>query len=108
MPSLLVIKFMAVFCVHAVLEHQEQKLDLPASSQLSSSRPGQVVWSVRKGGIDRPSQHKSHPAGSLSFSQPRGPSCAVISLFFGLIGHPKEENYRAGRAESTIEKYTSS
>ncbi len=39
-------------------------------SQLSSSRLGQAVRSVREGGMDRPSQHKSHPAGSLSSSQP--------------------------------------
>jgi hypothetical protein len=36
------------------------------SFQLSSSRPGQAVQSAREGGMDRPSQHKSHPAGSLS------------------------------------------
>jgi hypothetical protein len=36
--------------------------------------------------MDRPSQHKSHLAGSLSFSQPGGPPCWVISLAFGLIG----------------------
>jgi hypothetical protein len=57
------------------------------SSQLSSSRPGQAVRSVREGGMDRPSQHKSHPAGSLSSSQPGGPPCWVISLAFGLIGN---------------------
>ncbi len=56
------------------------------SSQLSSSRPGKAVRSVREGGMDRPSQHKSHPAGSLSSSQPGGPPCWVISLAFGLIG----------------------
>jgi hypothetical protein len=31
------------------------------------------------------SQYKSHPAGSLSSSQPEGPPCWVISLAFGLI-----------------------
>jgi hypothetical protein len=57
------------------------------SSQLSSSRPGQAVRSVREGGMDRPSHHKSHPAGSLSSSQPGGPPCWVISLAFGLTGN---------------------
>jgi hypothetical protein len=73
-------------------------------SQLSSSRQGQVVRSVREGGMDRPSQHRSHPAGSLSFSQPSGPSCAVISLAFGLIGHPKEENDREKIIEGAVQK----
>jgi hypothetical protein len=54
------------------------------SLQLSSSRPGQAVRSVRDGGIDRPSKHKSHPAGSLSSSQPGGLPCWVISLAFNL------------------------
>jgi hypothetical protein len=40
------------------------------SLQLSSSRPGQAVRSVREGGMDRLSQHKSHLAGLLSSSQP--------------------------------------
>jgi hypothetical protein len=53
-------------------------------SQLSSSRLGQAVRSIREGGMDPPSQHKSHPAGSLSSSQPGGLPCWVISLAFGL------------------------
>jgi hypothetical protein len=56
------------------------------SSQLSNSRPGQAVRSVKEGGMDRPSQYKSHPAGSLSSSQLGGPPCRVICLAFGLIG----------------------
>jgi hypothetical protein len=52
------------------------------SSQLSSPRPGQAVRSV----IDCPSRTKSHPAGSLSSSQPSGPPCWASPLAFGLIG----------------------
>ncbi len=51
------------------------------SSQLSSSRPGQAVQSVRVGGKDRPSRIKSHLAGSLSSS---GPPCWTSPLAFGL------------------------
>jgi hypothetical protein len=47
------------------------------SSQLSSSRPGQVVRPVRESGMGRPSQHNSHPGR---------PPCWVITLAFGLIG----------------------
>jgi hypothetical protein len=50
-----------------------------------SPRPGQMVWSVRAGGMDRSSRTKSHPAGSLSSSQPGGPPCWASSLDFGLI-----------------------
>jgi hypothetical protein len=46
-----------VFCVHIVID------------------PGQVVWSDMAGGMDRPSRRESHPAGSLSSSQPGGPPC---------------------------------
>ncbi len=46
-----------VFCVHLIIDHP---------------RPGQVVFSVRTGGMDRPSRTKSHPAESLSSSQPAG------------------------------------
>jgi hypothetical protein len=42
--------------------------------------PEQVVWSVRAGGMDRPSRKKSHPAGSLSSSQPGGPPNWVSPL----------------------------
>ncbi len=68
------------FCVHSVLEHQQQQLDLQEARQLSNSRPGHAVRSVREGSMDRPPQHKSHPARSLSSSQPGGPPCWVISL----------------------------
>jgi hypothetical protein len=44
-------------------------------SNASCPRPGQVVWSVKAGGMDRPSRTKSHPNGSLSSSQPCGPPC---------------------------------
>jgi hypothetical protein len=41
---------------------------------------------VRQGRrMDRPSQHKSYPAGLLSSGQAGGPKCWVISLAFGLI-----------------------
>jgi hypothetical protein len=53
------------------------------SSPLSSSRPGQAVWSLRENGMDPP----SHTAGSLSSSQPGGSPCWVSSLVFGLIGY---------------------
>jgi hypothetical protein len=51
-------------------------------SNRSAPDPGYVVWSVRAGGMDRP----SHPAGSLSSSQPGRPPCWASSLAFGLIG----------------------
>ncbi len=54
--------------------------------QLSSSRPGQMVWSVRAGDMDYPARTKPQPAGSLSCSQPGGPSCWASPLAFGLIG----------------------
>jgi hypothetical protein len=66
------------------------------SSQLRSSSASDIYaqskefytvrQGMREGGMDRPSQHKSHPAGSLSFSQTGGPPCWVISLAFGVIG----------------------
>ncbi len=49
-------QLMTVFCVH---------------SQIDQPRSGQVVWSVKAGGMNRPSHTKSHPAGSLSSSQPK-------------------------------------
>jgi hypothetical protein len=51
-----------------------------------SNRSAQVVWFVWAGGMDRPSRTKSHPAGSLSSSQPDGPPCRASPLAFGLIG----------------------
>jgi hypothetical protein len=62
---------MAVFCVRLVID-QHQTAE-------------QVVWSVRAGGMDRPSRTKLHPAGSLSSSQPGGPPCWASPLAFGLI-----------------------
>jgi hypothetical protein len=75
-------KLLTVFCLHSVLEHQQQQLDL---QETRSSRPGQAVRFTREGGMDRPSQHKSQPAGSLSSSQPDGPPCWVISLAFASL-----------------------
>jgi hypothetical protein len=67
---------MTVFCVHLVI------------NQLSP-RPVQEVWSVRAGGMDCPSRTKSHPAGSLFFSQPGGPPCWAGPQAFSLIAsHP--------------------
>jgi hypothetical protein len=43
-------------------------------------------WSAMAGGMDRPSRTKSHPAGSLSSSQPGGSPCWAGPLAFGLIG----------------------
>jgi hypothetical protein len=48
-----------------------------------NSATEQVVRSVRESSMDRPSQLKSHPAGSLSSSQPGGTLCWVISLAVG-------------------------
>ncbi len=62
---------MTLFCVHLVI-YQPQTA-------------GQVVWSVKGGGMDRPSRTISHPAGSLSSSQPGGPPCWASPLVFGLI-----------------------
>jgi hypothetical protein len=62
---------MKVVCLHSVLEHQQQQLDLPytlTAAQLN----GKAVHSVSEGGMDRPSQNKYHLAGSLSSSQPGG------------------------------------
>ncbi len=64
---------MTVFSVHLV--------------QWLSPRPGQMVWSARAGGMDRPSRTQSHPAGSLSSCQPSGPPCWASPLAFGLVGH---------------------
>jgi hypothetical protein len=66
---------MAVFCVHSATAAGFAW----SSPQQSSSRPGQAVRSVRGGGMDRPSQHKSHPA-NMGHSP-----CWVISLAFGPI-----------------------
>ncbi len=77
---------MTVFCVHSVIEHQQKQLDFPQALSWTAPDNGQAVRSVREGGMDRPSLHKSHPAGSLSSSQPGGPLCWVISLTFGLVG----------------------
>ncbi len=58
---------MAVFCVHFVIDQPY--------------RPGQVVRSVRAGGMNHPSHTKS-----LSSSQPGAPPCWTSPLAFGLIG----------------------
>ncbi len=43
------------------------------------------AWCGLSGGMDRPSRTNSHPAGSLSSSQPGGPPCLTITLAFNLI-----------------------
>jgi hypothetical protein len=57
-------------------------------SKRSAQDRGQVVWSVRAGGMDRPSRTKSHSSGSLSSTQPGGPPCWASPLAFGLIDCP--------------------
>jgi hypothetical protein len=49
---------------------------------------GQVVWSIRAGGMDRPSRTRLHPSGSLSSSQPGGPPCWASPVAFDLIDCP--------------------
>jgi hypothetical protein len=82
MPSLRD-KVMAVFSVHSELEHQQKQLDLPEARSLAAPdhRASGTVRQGRRHGP--PSQHKSHPAGSLSSSQPG----LVISLAFVIIGN---------------------
>jgi hypothetical protein len=85
-----VIKLLTVFCVHTFSSRTSATSATSAgfvrSSPLSCSRPGQAVRRpAREGGMDRPSQHKSHQAGSFSSSQPGG-LCWVIFLAFDLIG----------------------
>jgi hypothetical protein len=47
------------------------------------SAPDRGKWC---GGMDGPSRTKSHPAGSVSSSQPGGPPCWASPLAFYLIG----------------------
>jgi hypothetical protein len=70
--------------------------------QLSSSRPELAVRSVMESGMDRPSQHKSYPAGSLSSSQPGGHPFWVITLAFGLIGGDASRVEGVDRVKGTI------
>ncbi len=62
-------------------------------SQLSSTRPGQAVRSVRAGGMDRPSR----PVVSLTSSQPGGPPCWASPLAFLLTEKGGEWGYWGGR-----------
>ncbi len=61
-----VIKLMAVFCVPSTRTSATASWSFATSSQLSGSRPGQAVPSVREGPMDRQSQHK----GSMGHSPP--------------------------------------
>ena len=65
---------MTVFCVHSVI-------DQPQTGTSSVVRQG-----MRYGVMDRPSRIKSHPAVSLSSSQPGGPPCWASPLAFCLVG----------------------
>ncbi len=68
-----------VLCIHLVIDLQ------------ICPRPGQVVWSVRAGGMDRPSRTKLHTSCWVSFLQPAwgGPPCRASPLAFGLTGENK-------------------
>jgi hypothetical protein len=46
------------------------------------SSPGQVVWSVGAGGMDRQSHTKSHPAGHFLLQLARPPCWASPLAFF--------------------------
>jgi hypothetical protein len=74
---------LTVYQIEGLLEYQV----MPSLCDVAHicPRPGPVVWSVRAGGMDRPSHTKSHPVGSLSSSHPGGPPCKVSPLAFGLI-----------------------
>ncbi len=65
-------------------------------SKRSARRLGQVVWSVRAGGMGRPSRTNSHPAGSLSsgFHPAAGRrslniwlKCKIRNCVFGFVLH---------------------
>jgi hypothetical protein len=47
---------------------------------------GQAAWSVRAGGLVRPSRTQSHPAGPPFSSKLGMPPCWASPLAFGLIG----------------------
>ncbi len=70
-----VTQFMTVFFAHLVIDQPR-----------ISPRPGQMVWSVRAGGMVRPSRTKSDTIGSLPSSQPGGSPGGVSPLVVGLIG----------------------
>jgi hypothetical protein len=57
MPSLRDVAHGGCFFVHLVIDQPQT---------------GQVVWSVRAGGMDRPSRTKSHPASQAG--RPVGPA----------------------------------
>ncbi len=63
----------------------------------AAGSPGRATITVWKdaGGTARPSRTKSHPARSLSSSQPGGPPCWASPLVFGLIGNNREVETKA-------------
>ncbi len=66
----------------------------------NKSAPDRGKWCgpSRQAGMDRPSRTKSHPAVSLSSSQPGGPPCWASPLAFGLIG----QNFLPGFISHTV------
>ncbi len=73
--------------VRNTVEHQQQQLVLPdARSWAAPDHAGQAVWSVRAGGMDRPSRTKSRPVGVTLLQPARGPPCWASPLAFGLSG----------------------
>ncbi len=73
---------MTVFCLHSVLEHQQQQLDLSEACCWAAPDQGK-----RYGRWHAQVHHnlKSQPVGSLSSSQPGGPPCWASHLAFGVI-----------------------
>ncbi len=85
MPSLRDRAQDGVFCTFTT-RTSATAAEFARSSQLSSSRPGQAVRSVREGGKDRPSKHKNH-LGLVTLLQPTRRASVLGHLSsFGLIG----------------------
>jgi hypothetical protein len=83
-----VLKLMSVFCVHSVLEHQQEQLYLPEDRSRAAPDQGKRYGPlVREGGMDLHHNTNLTQLGhSPPASQPGGLPCWVISLAFGLIG----------------------
>ncbi len=84
---------MAVFCVHSVLELQRQQLDLQEACSWAVTDQGKRLRSVREGGMDRPSQHKSHPAGLILLQPARRGRVSVLGHLSSLRPHWVEQTY---------------
>ncbi len=63
-------------------------------SNRSAPDRGQVVWSVRAGGMNPPSRTKSHLSGWHSSIQPGGPPCCDSPLAFGITACDSEDSSR--------------